>query len=152
MNDISELIKALQCSDAPDEPDNMGCANKRCKYRDSDGACNIVSMCANSASTLQFLTAENTRLRDTNTALESDNYNLNMNLEHIAAENAELREEQRWIPVSERLPEPNRTRYLALPPGWKTPEIFSGREICAHPEHFTHWMPLPEPPKAGDGL
>lgn len=53
------------------------------------------------------LNAENARLKDTSKALESDNYNLNMNLEHLTAELEELREAQRWINVEEALPTQN---------------------------------------------
>ena len=43
--DYKRLIKALKCDGYGVGQDNDGCANKRCGYRDSDGACNIVSMC-----------------------------------------------------------------------------------------------------------
>ncbi len=59
-----EIIPALRCSDAPAEPDDMGCANKKCKYRDSDGACNIVSMCADAADLLESQQARITELED----------------------------------------------------------------------------------------
>ena len=57
---------------------------------------------------------------------------------------------QRWIPVSERLPEDGR-QVLAC--------TKKGKAFSAHYDHFwgcwgvshtveiTHWMPLPEPPK-----
>lgn len=44
-----EIVRALRCSDVPDEPDGMGCSNKKCRYRDVDGACDIVSMCNDAA-------------------------------------------------------------------------------------------------------
>lgn len=70
---------------------------------------------------------------------------------------AELEAAQRWIPVSERLPNESNT-YLVYSPdvpdgagtkvwqvayyAWKTPkmEFTTGYTV-------THWMPLPKPPK-----
>lgn len=48
-----EIARALRCNDAPDEADGMGCANKKCKYRDVDGACDIVSMCEDAADRIE---------------------------------------------------------------------------------------------------
>lgn len=50
-----KLIKALTCSCAEDEPDNLGCKNRKCKYRDTDGACNVVSMCKDAAIAIEKL-------------------------------------------------------------------------------------------------
>lgn len=43
--DYKKLIKSLKCDGYGVGQDGDGCTSKRCKYRDSDGACNIVSMC-----------------------------------------------------------------------------------------------------------
>lgn len=43
--DYKKLIKALKCDGYGISQDMDGCSNRRCKYRDTDGACNIVSIC-----------------------------------------------------------------------------------------------------------
>ncbi|WP_294855641.1 hypothetical protein [uncultured Oscillibacter sp.] len=52
---VEQITAALRCTDAPDTPDNLGCANKKCRYRDVDGACDIVSMCFDAASLIDRL-------------------------------------------------------------------------------------------------
>lgn len=70
----------------------------------------------------------------------------------LEAENARLREERRWIPVEERLPE-NDGIYLAYLAPMGRSEL---AKIETHLFYFgafrtswrvTHWMPLPEPPE-----
>ena len=67
----------------------------------------------------------------------------------------ELDEKQRWIPVSERLPEGEciaigfQNEMLI---GWIAEDIGSDTGYLAESEgeilrNVTHWMPLPEPPK-----
>ena len=58
---------------------------------------------------------------------------------------------QKWVPVSERLPAKKdakviRGYVLAIDLNRKA-NIWKWTEIAKHPEWFTHWMPLPEPPK-----
>lgn len=55
--DYKKLIKALKCDGYGVGQDGDGCTNKRCKYRDSDGACNIVSMCEDAATAITDLLA-----------------------------------------------------------------------------------------------
>lgn len=53
--DYKKLIEALVCNDSEDEADNLGCSNQRCKYRDVDGACDIVKMCTDAAAAITKL-------------------------------------------------------------------------------------------------
>lgn len=72
-------------------------------------------------------------------------------LERLTAENAALREKQRWILVTERLPEKQqrvivRCKTVGTTVGW----IMFGEWVtdlgpgCGE---VTHWMPLPEAPE-----
>jgi hypothetical protein len=57
----------------------------------------------------------------------------------------------KWIPVSERLPKKEDAKimdgYLPAIERGKKPNICKWTEVAKHPEYFTHWMLLPEPPK-----
>lgn len=55
--DLKKLIKALRCNGANVGQDNNGCTNRKCKYIDADGACNIVSMCDDAATAIEELLA-----------------------------------------------------------------------------------------------
>lgn len=80
-------------------------------------------------------------------------------IERLTAENAALREKQRWIPVTERLPERD-VQVL----GWYKDNPFSQyrHEVVAwngngwvfvyahrYVTNVTHWMPLPEATEKG---
>lgn len=67
-----------------------------------------------------------------------------------------VKEEPRWIPVAERLPEPNKwmlclcraniievLKYDPVTDDWDT----TMPNRCYMKSFVTHWMPLPEPPK-----
>ena len=79
-------------------------------------------------------------------------------IERLTAENAALREKQRWIPVTERLPE-NDGRVLAyckdrmihdMKWSWVQDEWFDKVSGNRFFEGFvTHWTPLPEAPEVG---
>lgn len=87
-------------------------------------------------------------------------------IERLAAENAALREKQRWIPVTERMPSTipcnAGTEYSEAVIVWTTGNkamiaVWDGIDfICptdfweAWGEEITHWMPLPEVPEEGD--
>lgn len=69
-----------------------------------------------------------------------------------AADAIEELQKPGWIPVSERLPETDKTVLV-----WdrrNSREYFNvcdhGRWIILRQEDITHWMPLPEPPKDGE--
>ena len=81
-------------------------------------------------------------------------------IERLTAENAALREKQRWIPVTERMPERD-VQVL----GWYKDNPFSQYRpgvvawngngwvfVYAHRyvTNVTHWMPLPKAPEDGD--
>lgn len=53
--DYKKLIKALKCDGYGISQDMDGCSNRRCKYRDTDGACNIVSMCLDASKAITDL-------------------------------------------------------------------------------------------------
>lgn len=53
--DYKKLIKALKCDGYGISQDMDGCSNRRCKYRDTDGACNIVSICLDASNAITDL-------------------------------------------------------------------------------------------------
>jgi|ERR1035437_2114065 hypothetical protein len=66
-------------------------------------------------------------------------------IEKLEAELAALREAERWIPVSERLPEEGQTVIVYISgKGISTPTYQVGWKWCY--ETPTHWRPLPPPP------
>ena len=87
-------------------------------------------------------------------------------IESLTAENAALREKQRWVPVIERMPNTipcnAGTEYSEAVIVWTNGNkamiaVWDGTDfICptdfwgAWGEEITHWMPLPEAPEEGD--
>lgn len=53
--DYKKLIKALKCDGYGISQDMDGCSNRRCKYRDADGACNLVRMCSDASTAITAL-------------------------------------------------------------------------------------------------
>lgn len=99
------------------------------------------------------------RLKTTNEALENDFINANLNLERVAAEL-----EQKWIPVSKRLPENIGETVLltvasdkGISHGYGSIDIayfrndisklFHGADGIYKYDEVKAWMPLPEPYK-----
>ena len=62
--DYKELVKALRCDGNNIGQDSGGCTNKKCRYRDPDSACNIVSICEDAATAITDLLVENQSLRN----------------------------------------------------------------------------------------
>lgn len=79
-------------------------------------------------------------------------------IEELAAENARLLEERRWIPVGERLPEGGAFEVLVMIAGAEKPISlytngvdfyeFNGSEVI--PYSVTHWKPMPKGPEVRD--
>ena len=99
---------------------------------------------------IKYLSAEKRVLTRKVRELESENANL-------AARIAELEEAQRWIPVSERLPENENDQVLirrgnVVALGWiYFDELMGDWDYRCYDEDWdgnpTHWMPLPTPPE-----
>ena len=80
-------------------------------------------------------------------------------IERLTAENAALREKQRWIPVTERMPELEVSVLVLDRRGnmivRTLRRLVSDKEAVFRPDglaprkNITHWMPLPEPPEEG---
>lgn len=62
--EYNELVKALRCDGNNIGQDSGGCTNKKCRYRDPDSACNIVSICEDAAAVITDLFVENQSLRN----------------------------------------------------------------------------------------
>jgi hypothetical protein len=58
--DRTDLVRALRCNGdgIPEDETGLGCGDKFCKYRDVDGACDVVGMCHDAADEIARLTAE----------------------------------------------------------------------------------------------
>lgn len=113
----------------------------------------------------QKLEAQQSRIAELEAELKDERYRHDRVQDFEVAEAqelAKLREERRWIPVGERLPEADE-QVLAIVSGiWKNITFERAYELVnwssdegwimeAWPEfenpEVTHWMPLPEPPE-----
>ena len=69
----------------------------------------------------------------------------------LESENARLKDAQRWIPVSERLPEDGKPVWVCTiwneqHSGFLIDGVWVGLFRDFREGEITHWMPLPEPP------
>ena len=70
-----------------------------------------------------------------------------------SAPSADVEPKQRWIPVTERLPENSKSVIIAhqngVSTGWHNGRYWERGAATGHSKikTVTHWMPLPEPPK-----
>ena len=105
---------------------------------------------------VSILIGQGEQIADLQNELRDERHRHDRYVDFELAEAEELRkarEAQRWIPVSERLPD-KFNRVLALLKGSKfqvVARIIGGKWVVSWnndrcPE-ITHWMPLPEPPK-----
>lgn len=62
--DYKELAKSLLCNGSGVGEDTNGCANKKCKHCDVDGACDLNHMCGDAAIAINELLVENQALRN----------------------------------------------------------------------------------------
>ena len=69
-------------------------------------------------------------------------------IERLTAENAALREKQRWIPVTERLPQVDGNYIVCTAHGSVTKVRFDPA-LGRFQRIFTHWMPLPAAAEEG---
>ena len=96
----------------------------------------------------KILKAKYNKLKDTYTALENDLINARMNLDHTT----DMLEQQRWIPVSERLPKEDEEVLITLAHGkvvWAYLYLGEWNTLLStYPRDCVlAWMPLPEPYK-----
>jgi hypothetical protein len=120
-----DLVQALRCCGSEDRC--KGCPRENAKTKCYD------DICIEAADAIAELSRENESLaKSVNEASEI------------------LR--KRWIPVTERLPELNApclvyNKSQPMMVGWRIDDKRFRIPGSFLPDHPTHWMPLPEPPK-----
>lgn len=88
---------------------------------------------------------------------DHDTWNTRPIEDALQARIAELEQQQRWIPASERLPEPDKRVAVCngqrIAVGWWTTDDefdFECWDDMWDGGRATHWMPLPNPPEVTD--
>lgn len=76
-----------------------------------------------------------------------------MEIEQLKQRIAELEEQQRWIPVEEKLPEETGYYVIAWQSNWGKGELYSDYEFFKLGEgwdraNIKYWQPLPNPPES----
>lgn len=113
------------------------------------------------AALVEYVTELETKVEQRTSALQYANQNVADFCHQIKdwqEENARLREAQRWIPVSERLPEKPAKCEAYIPRLDELPFDFvdfgigfEGHKFFLHgmdiTEFVTHWRPIPQPPE-----
>ena len=167
-----EIVRALRCTSTPgDHTSNC----EQCPYwkkeqlngrlkeklgTDTWTSCDIDKVCLDEADLLERLTAENADLRK---EIEWKDMVIALaQRKQVEAEEERdtLREKQRWIPVTERLPERDVQVlgwYKDNPFSQYRPEVVAWNGngwvfVYAHRyvTNVTHWMPLPKAPEDGN--
>ena len=167
-----EIVQALRCTSTPGSlhEDFTGCPYYRKEKLDAElkeklgvdtwPSCDIKKVGMDAADLIERLTAENADLRK---ELEWKDMVIALAQRKQAEAEAErdaLREKQRWIPVTERLPERDVQVlgwYKDNPFSQYRPEVVAWNGngwvfVYAHRyvTNVTHWMPLPKAPEEGD--
>ena len=138
---LKEIVQALRCRARYEKPTNEGC--KKCPYWATENLEEWQKLCGWASCAVYQIISD---------AADA--------IERLTAENTALREKQRWIPVTERLPERDVQVlgwYKDNPFSQYRPEVVAWNGngwvfVYAHRyvTNVTHWMPLPGAPEEGD--
>ena len=145
-----EIVQALRCCAS-------GESEEECPFTEKYGCDGCPKV---SADLIERLTAENAALRKEIEWKDMVIALAQRKQAEAEAERAALREKQRWIPVTERLPERDVQVlgwYKDNPFSQYRPEVVAWNGngwvfVYAHRyvTNVTHWMPLPKAPEDGD--
>ena len=130
--------------------------NENCPYYEPSeyGCCDKLT--ADALSVIESLQSENKILTENNIGIDEQRGEIAVRLESLRLENERLKAERRWIPVSERLPETWKAVLVCCDGKFHDAMVVAYIDALGlwHPisgDNIAYWMPLPEPPKDGDG-
>ncbi len=129
-----EIVQALRCRARHEKATNEGC--KKCLYWATENLEEWQKLCGWASCKVYQIISD---------AADA--------IERLTAENAALREKQRWITVTERLPDDDATVLTYKNGILEVQKYEKGRNgwICNgwfwSLANVTHWMPLPEAPE-----